>query len=1363
MKKLPTGVLLLFLIAPFFCEAREKNTCAPPPGKNALFNYLTVNNGLSQNSVTSILQDKSGFIWIGTWDGINKYDGFTITVRRHESGNANSLTDNRVSCLYEDVDGNILSGTQSGDINIYNPVQNKFSHLSIKDNSSAGNEIRSICNDAAGNLWIGTSNGLRIKSKSDSNLIKLFPYLPVTKIVQDKDGNMWLGTNKGLFFSKAKIPLGQVEKNIVQIKEADTILISALQKDQSGNIWVGQYNQLSRITLSDNPPYNGIQKKLFHVFSGKVGYVTGIEQDKNGGLWVATDEDGIYQFNPNREDAMPAKHYSNTEPFCNLADNSVSTILIDRANVLWAGLYQKGVNYTNLSINNFQSFYPLLANQTGELGYKGKFVTAVNEDGKNLWIGTSNEGLFSYDLCAGKLRSYENIKAPSWVSVIFTAKNGTRWFGTSQGLFKISGNGGEPELQIKELNVHSIAEDRYENLWLTTWDGVFVYNQQTKKLMPITVKEGLTSNFTFLVYADPVFPIMWVSTLGSGLNRIVYNEAGKYTISAEHHNKENQAKSLTSNYIWSIYRDSAGLMWLGTDAGLDRVQLDKNAGISSISHVNHPLLKDIKILSILQDENHSLWLGNSQGLFNYNPSKNEVKHYSHKDGLQSNTFTEAAFKSSDGTLYFGGINGLNYFKPADIKDNPFSAQLAITGFKIFNQDIHAGEKINDRTVLEKDINNTEKITLSYKENNFLLTFASLHFALPENNRFRYKLIGYDKDWIVTNSTQRFAAYSNLPSGNYDFIITASNNDGQWNQQYRSIHFTVQPAPWATWWARTIYVLLAAAAVYFIVQHYQQRHQLKTQLYQEKLEKEKVTELNEMKLSFFTNITHELRTPLNLIIGPVKDLLAKSSEYDHFAKFRLDIIRSNSERLLSLINQVLDLRKVSSESNRLFISNGDIIKTVAQVKNSFNWLAGQKNIQYDFAFDMLSFAAWYDKDKVEKVVFNLLDNAFKHTPEGGKIGLDLTVESPTGFDPIIHLTFSDTGTGIDPAEMDKIFDMFYQGNENAIGTGIGLALSKKLIEIHHGAISVSAAEKGGAVFSVSFPVGLHRFKSTEIFKMPVEEGEPATILTDKKIKTRTAVLPKKEAGKKSILIIEDNEEQRAYIRENIFEQFEVYEAKDGDAGLEAAEKYLPDVILTDLMMPGMDGTMLCRKLKENSRTSHIPIIIHSVKNTGEAQKLALEAGANDFVEKPCDYRLLILKINNTLQSGRQLAANLYKENISTPSVLEVPDVDAVLLKQVITIIEENMSDPNFSVEMLSKEAAMSRMHLHRRINDITGKTTSELIREVKMKRASQLLKTGDLRIAEVMLEVGISNYNLFNKYFREVYGKTPREYAKGEEE
>ncbi len=560
------------------------------------------------------------------------------------------------------------------------------------------------------------------------------------------------------------------------------------------------------------------------------------------------------------------------------------------------------------------------------------------------------------------------------------------------------------------------------------------------------------------------------------------------------------------------------MLWIGTDAGLNALKMDRQLNVNQFKHINNPTLKDRKITAILEDSADNLWLGSSQGLFRYNNLTNDTRQYTYRDGLQSNSFTEAAFRNREGVIYFGGINGLNYFKPDQIKSNPYIPYTAIVDFKIFNEPVRVNEKVNGSVLLKRNINATDELVLSYKQNNFLFNFASLHYAAPEDNRFKYKLEGYDKNWIITDHTQRFAAYSNLEPGTYTFLITSSNNDGIWNNNIRNIKIIVKPAPWLTWWAKTIYVLVLISIGIAWLRYYKIKSHLKNQLFVEKLEKEKAVELNEIKLDFFTNITHELRTPLNLITGPLQDLVSKLQQYDAFTQFRLTIIHRNAQRLFLLINQVLDLRKISSENEKLFITPNNLTNTINEIKNSFNWMTEQKRIDLKFTYSSPDAVVWFDKDKIEKVIFNIIANAFKYTPDEGVITIDCTLHNHDKPDSYAEITIIDSGCGIEEHEQDKIFDLFYQGKkQEGFGTGIGLALSKKLIELHNGDIKYETSETGGARFIITFPVGSPAFIMQQDLYKNNTSGEEYG-LASATIKNISSGNEKENNRKKTILVI-----------------------------------------------------------------------------------------------------------------------------------------------------------------------------------------------------------------------------------------------------
>ncbi|WP_293312502.1 hybrid sensor histidine kinase/response regulator transcription factor [Pedobacter sp. UBA5917] len=1337
-------LIIPLLLLPFLGKSSEP--CGMDFSQHYSFRYLSVNNGLSQNSITAIIQDKKGFIWIGTYDGLNRFDGFTIQTKRHISNNRNSLSDNRVLSLFENKKGEILIGTDGGGMNILDPRLDSISHFDIKQNDIMSNTVQAITTDGAGNIWAGTAKGLAIISPDKRENQVFFPAELKTKnirsLLTDKKGNIWVATTQGLYLFKA-----EGLKNI-RTSRAETIMeniwVSTLFQDHKQHVWMGSVNSLHRIDPT-------ISKIAYTYILPKKAEITSLKQDLNGDLWLGSKVDGLFKLRLDQQASISQMNQYTTEmPFCNLAENAANTIFIDRSNTLWIGTYQKGINYTDISSKNFYSFFPLMKNREGIFGYQGKYVSAIAETDQDLWVGTFNEGLFLYNKCSRKIESYKSeISSPSICS-IQQSRDKTIYIGGNNGLYRVLNPAGNNRKSIKAIKTgfvaRSICEDNRGNLWIASFTGVYCYNPKTNQFKTITTANGISSNSVYAVYQDPYAPIIWLGTIGGGLNAIRYDEAGNYKTSIYRH-QENNLNSLSSNHVWCMYRDRRNILWIGTDAGLNALKLDQQGKIISYKTISSPMLSDQKIMAILEDDAKNLWLSSSQGMFRYSINQNIAKRYTYQDGLQSNTLNEAAYKNADGIMYFGGINGLNYFQPKTISNNPFNTSTAFTEFRVANQVVKINDQIDGETILTADINYTKKIVLSYRHKDFALAFSSLHFVAPENNRFRYKLEGYDKNWITTGYNQRMAAYSNLDPGHYRFLLSSTNNDGAYPKEIRSIDFEISPAPWATWWAKTFYFLVFAIAVAFLINYFITKSRLKNEIFKEKLEKEKVTELNEIKLDFFTTITHEIRTPLNLILSPLQDLLSVSTVYDHFTAMRLKIIHRNSLKLHALINQVLDLRKIASDAEKLTVREADLVQILLNVKESFDWQAGQNNIRFDFQSPR-TYQAWFDRDKIEKVVFNLLSNAFKYTPSGGKIIFLLQI-----IDDQANITIQDTGIGIHQSEKDRIFEMYYQSTAHYnSGTGIGLSLSKKLIEMHGGKIELESAVDNGSKFTVTFPVAKAYFNPENIHETAYEEN----------LKVIPAARTKKDEinlSKKTILIIEDNEDQRTYLKECLLPHFHVLDASNGIDGVEIAQKHLPDIVITDLMMPSLDGTDVCRRLKSNAKTGHIPVIVHSINNTSLSVKNALLAGADDFIAKPYDYAMLTLKVNNILKSKNQLVMNIHKQELASPAEVSIPSPDKELLIKIVVYVEENMADNNLSVEKMCDHIGMSRMNLHRRLHAIVGKTASEFIREIRMKRAGQLLASGSKRISEVMFEIGISSNAHFNRYFKEMYGISPKEYIK----
>lgn len=1362
--------LLIFSFFKFLVEAQNE-FCRLQPTQNIYWNSLTGNNGLSQNSVTSILQDHKGFIWIGTYDGLNRFDGFTTEVKRHEYGNTNSLSDNRVLCLTEDRNKNILIGTEGGGLNIFDPAKETVTPLPLQNGNIQNNSLLSLCTDSDGNIWVGSSNNVAIIPASGKNYLvnqthfsKILKNSAISKIICDEEGNIWIGAGNGLYLSKADKNITNRINNIKHVKGFENILINALYQDKQGNIWVGENGSIYTVKVrgeSTNKPIIRNHYKDIFKDGTQTMDISDITSDLSGNLWISTRNAGIFRCNYTADGNISLiNKYNTKQPFCNISENMVHVLFVDLSNTLWIGYYRNGANYFNLSNKNFYSFNPLLSGRSGDMGYKGKFITTVIESKQNLWIGTYEDGLYQYNKCSRKLINYRTKMDSKNIICLYQSADNTVWVGGDKGLYRLAPDGSLAQTLFNGIAIRSICEDKYGRLWIATWKGINIYQPVNKSISNIDITNGLSSNTCFTLYADPIEKVIWVGTIGGGLNRIEYSDTARLKFNHYLYQANNKT-SISNNHVWCIYRDNKKVLWIGTDAGLNKCLSDDNKNSPVFEPVTSSVMKDRKITSILEDDESNLWLSSSQGLFRFNTMTGNAKQYTYKDGLQSNNFTEAGFKNSEGRMYFGGINGLNYFEPEKIQSNPFLPSTAIIDFKIFNHSVIPGEKLDDKVILQNNINATNEITLSYKQNNFLLSFAALHYAVPEDNRFKYKLQGYDKDWIITGHEQRFAAYSNLDAGEYTFLLTSSNNDDVWSSAVKSIKIIIEPAPWFTWWAKTIDTFIIAILVWFIFNYFKAKHHFKNELYLEKIEKEKITELNELKLSFFTNITHELRTPLNLITGPIQELISNVDKYDKFTRFRLRLVHRNSSRLLSLIDQVLDLRKISSDTQMLMVTENELVTTIYDIVKSFNWLAEQKQVDFEFNYHPSVVHSWFDKDKIEKIIFNLLSNAFKYITDKGKIKVDLTLRH-SGNPEHAQIIVTDSGPGIPTEEHENIFNLFYQGKkQEGAGNGIGLALCRKLTELHHGYLRVESEEGKGASFILSFPIEKKAYETQEIFKQ-VEIPSPNEAVKSPLMHVNESPEPINSDIRKTILLIEDDYDQRAYIEECLSNEFDIKVEDNALKGFETAVKAKPDIIILDIMMPGMTGIALSKKLKSDIRTLHIPVIIHSIKNSGAILQEALEAGADDIVPKPFDYHLLSIKINNIICSRKSLLKSTYKEQLTQPAVISIPSEEEELLKTILTLVEENMSDPGFGVEKLARLVAMSRMNLHRKLHTFTGKTASELIREIRIKRAGQLLNTGSMRISEVMYEIGISSNYHFNKYFKEMYGMTAKEYIKNNE-
>ncbi|HVV03603.1 MAG TPA: ATP-binding protein, partial [Puia sp.] len=811
-------------------------------------------------------------------------------------------------------------------------------------------------------------------------------------------------------------------------------------------------------------------------------------------------------------------------------------------------------------------------------------------------------------------------------------------------------------------------------------------------------------------------------------------------------NEAGNPASLSNNNVISIKEDSRGLIWVGTREGLN--VFNKKEGDFTIFRRGDGL-PDNAILNILEDNDHQLWLSTPNGLsrvtVRVDPQTGHVTcrytNYDQTYGLQGKEFNEnAALKTGTGELIFGGGNGFNIFDPQKLRASPHHSQLIFTDLQVFNKTVGIGEKLNGHVILPQSITESRQITLRPNENVFSIGFAALDFLDAQKVKYAYMLEPFNKDWLVGDG--RRAVYTNLDPGDYTFKVRSADEDGSWNEQVLELNIKILPPFWKTPLAYILYSLLLIGALLLARHILLQRAAMRFALAQERKEAHRLHELDMMKIRFFTNVSHEFRTPLSLILTPLDKIIQHTDDPARKAQFNL--IHRNARRLLNMVNQLLDFRKLEVQELRLNTSKGDIIRFIKELSYSFADIAEKKNIDFSFREATPSLCAFFDPDKMERIIFNLLSNAFKFTPEGGEVEVVLNFNDGT-----LILKVRDTGIGIEKDKQEKIFERFFQneipGSMVNQGSGIGLAITWEFVRLHNGTIKVESEPGEGSCFTVTLPVVIAEEEvAGPVAAAPLEEEKKG-----------------KKSKKQTVLLVEDNEDFRFYLKDNLREYFNIQEAVNGKEGWQKTLGSHPDLVVTDISMPEMNGIDLCRKIKEDKRTAFIPVILLTAL-TGEEQQLrGLETGANDYMTKPFNFEILLSKIRNLLTQQETARKTYQKQVEASPSHPKVESSDEKFIRQALDLVEKNMANPDFSVEEMSRELFISRVALYKRLLALTGKTPIEFIRSTRLKRAAQLLEKSQHTVSEIAYEVGFNNPKYFSRYFKAEFGVLPSAYQKND--
>ncbi|MGE5393377.1 MAG: two-component regulator propeller domain-containing protein [Candidatus Saccharibacteria bacterium] len=1334
---------------------------------NLIYKFST-GQGLSSNIIYSGLQDHKGFIWFSTEEGLNKFDGksfthFTINKGRY------SLSHNRTQTMILAPDSNIWAGTSDG-LNIYDYKSDSI--IKVRTNTSplklVYNDITylKLSNDKS-KIWMGTyGNGVNYYDWKEQQFHALtLPAiagvaapLQVMSLLEDDDNRLWIGTqSSGLY----RYSFRQKILRFYELPEGGRFVRSIYQ-DSFRRIWIGTskgcyiYNetsdQLEQVTYPENLVANSIGV---------------INEDHNGKLWMGTE---MFLMNfPVRSFSMNDKFsyqlVEHGESSSRLSCPSINSLFADQDNNIWIGTAWGGVNMLQGTPPKFRLFRhdtesmsslpnsPIMAISsdrrnslfiatmgTAEVGFckinlQNGEITRLEADKKfpgyiyqssiydsrnNLWLGTYNKGLLKVDANGAVVRQYSangldpNSLPSNDVRCIYEGKDQTIWIGTSRGLAKF-----DPKTQsitritlqaTREFNIRTIREDNNQTLWLGTYGaGVITYQINSQKVneQPLSPNPHIVSDM--LIVGDSIF----LTTQGEGLFVHVMGKNENIVF--------NDSSGLPSNYLTSIVREKTGILWISNRKGIARLNLKTK----------------------------------------------EIQNFSQEDGIQNGEFSErSAVALPDGQIAFAGFGGLNVFDPQNVTKNDKCPPIIFTKLLIFNEQVTPLENKRRYSPLKENITLADRIELKYDMSIFTLEFMGVNYSSNQKIQYAYFLEGSDEKWNNLGN-QNSVTFRNLEPGEYIFKVKASSPDAVWSDSnIASMTIVVRPPFWATGWAYLLYTILAGVFLYFVWAYVNVRIEAANHLRIERAKREKDEELHQEKLQFFTNISHEFRTPLTLIIGPLEKMQYEEQNEERRLNFKLML--RNANRLLTMVNQLLDFRKAEKGQMKLKVQQSDLVLCIKDILFSFEELRKQKDIQLEFKCQGDVLLGWFDPEFLTKSITNLLSNAFKFTPDKGKIIVSAIITKDALGHNEVEISVTDNGKGISPNDINSIFDRFYQGKDQynvPQGSGIGLHLVKNLIELHHGTVEVQSTPGELTTFKITLPIEKNAYLIDEFRNEPEKKDSGQTIPSDNNNPhpvTETVATVHGKEHKKRILIVEDNADIRSYIRTVLQADYLVEEAENGKVGLEMLAMHDIDLIISDLMMPEMDGIEMCKRVKSAVETDHIPIIMLTAKSDIENRIEGLSLGAESYITKPFHPQHLIIRVTKLLEM-RELLKERYSRKISLGS-LHKPSSnpespDEIFMQKVISIILDKMVESEFNGDALAQELSISRMGLHRKIKALTGQSTGELIRNIRLKKAGELLLTHNKNISEVCYEVGFNSPSYFTTCFTETFKMTPTEYAK----
>ncbi len=1352
----------------------------PLSAQESTYTFEVLEKPITQRAVSTIVQDKKGLIWMGTYGvGLNKYNGIDLVAYKQEFENPNSLNSSLVHTAYVDSSNQLWVGTEVG-LNVYQDEVDNFKQVSFFKNGVPITNVvvTAIIEIENGKLLVGTiANGLFVVAVNtlhgDAVSIGTPDSAPplINSMVRQGSSTIFIGSNKGLFEYDGK------ETKKILFNEAalngdlnSSIDVESLLIDDEGSLWMGTHSKgLIKVAI------NSEKRHVLSAHDITSERILAMVQAPDGNILCGTENDGLFVLS---KDGELVKNYRRDKFDLNsIESNSVWSLFVDRQERIWIGYYNNGVGVYDRFYDKFRDIQSLPNVQNS---LQSSSVTGIIKDTKNrLWIGMDGGGVDVYDLETEQfvhlLESNnsiaEGLEADD-VQTLFLDSRGNLWVGTwNSGIFFLAKNkklfqhfhmkntnGG-----LKSNRVMSFSEDVEGKIWIGTFSNglhYFDYRNRSFGFVDDTLFTNLKTNRAEIrkVLVDRK-NVIWVATTSGLYKRQADSDATFSKVVLKPTSIDPSSPETTVDVIVSLYEDKDQNVWIGADgAGIWRYAKDSITWFNK----NHGLEQET-IATIIESNDGRLWMAGNRGLSCFDQERKHITNYDIYDGLLTNDFNfNAAYKDANGTLYFGNYKGINFVDPLAIPVNKYKPEVYFTDFKVYNKSVDIYQK---DAPLQKVISETDKVTLNHRQGVFTIDFMGINFTRPEKNQYAYYLEGLEDTWNYVGNT-RSATYTNLSPGDYLFKVKAANNDGIWNDQVKTLQLTILAPWWKTNLAVACYFIILLVFTSWLYRLLKERLREKRLIQIERARRIQEEELNDRKIQFFTNISHEFRTPLTLILNPLNDIMSSSSvEIPKGVHEKHKIIHKNATRLKRLIDELMDFRKLQLNKFSIKVSEIDAHTFIREITNHFKEEAILKNITLLVECDKMSISLWSDPGMLEKVIFNILSNAFKVTPENGAISVgvfqcsnDIVFPSVDENKPLpaVELYIEDTGNGINQEEVKKIFNRFYQvKNMNSQyygGTGIGLEVVKNFVDLLKGEIRVESEEAVGTKFRIFLPLGKEHFNADELFLKPRNES----FLPDQDSAKILVSQEPENDSKKTLLIVEDNTELRTYLKHELSLEYTIFEATNGQQGLEMANKKLPDLIITDVVMPEMDGFDFSNALKSNIGTSHIPIIMLSAKTMGDDKIRGVKAGADVYLTKPFDMGLLNSYLKRLIEN-RQIYIN---KNLNDPNKLSLlektTDMDKSFMQKVLDHLNKNIEKSDLNVEHLADDMHLSRSQLYRKIKAMTGLTPNELIRKIRLEKAKKIIENGCESIAEVGFKVGFSSPSYFSRCFKSEFGILPTE-------